>query len=496
MAEAWPLVKLAANNLQQSQQAGMTNETERISTVQCSCQLAGMTKLRHVMAAVFAAGLVVAACDSALGQGLSYPQGERTEETIRLNAQLTEFIQGYPGFRAAYSGPNSLPAGGQVRQTTSITAYLGVRLPWQGGEFYFNPEFFQGFGLAQTLGIAGFTNGDAQKAGNRIGILSIARAFVRQTFALGPETEWRAGDFNQLAGFVPTRRVVVTVGKFAALDIFQSSSYAGDPRRQFWNWSIWGPGAWDVAADVRGYTQGAAIEIIPDPAWAIRYGALLLPSTPNGGQLPMRMNNLNHVLEIAYQHRWFGRPGAIKPFAFYSLGTMGNYAQALDLSGLGILTPDQAIALTRRYGNRKYGFGVLVDQEITDNVGAFLRASWSDGRTETFAFTQIDRSIAFGLSFKGDLWDRPGHSAGIAVAQNDLSEFHKRFLAAGGTGIIIGDGALRYGSERLMEAYYELPLFRENVFAAANYQLVHNPGYNRDRAGPAHIFGLRIHARY
>ena len=445
--------------------------------------------------ALGAAALLPLLAASARAQGWATPEGERVPENVRLNAQLTEFIQGYPSFRAAYSGPNSLPAGGQVRQSTSITAYLGMRLPWAGGEFYFNPEYFQGFGLGQTLGIAGFTNGDAQKAGNRVGVLSIARLFLRQTIALGPETEWRPGDFNQLAGFVPIRRIVVTVGKFASLDIFQTSAYAGDPRRQFWNWSLWGPGAWDVAADVRGYTQGVAIEIVPDPAFAIRYGALLLPSQPNGGELPLRPNNVNHILELAYQHRWFGRPGTIKPFAFYSLGAMGSYQQALAL-GAGGLAVDDAIATTRRYGNRKWGYGVLVDQEIADNVGAFFRASWSDGRTETFAFTQIDRSIAFGLSFKGELWGRPGHSAGIAVAQNDLSRYHRDFLAAGGTGIIIGDGALRYGSERLMEAYYELPVYRDNLFVAANYQLVHNPGYNRDRAGPVHVFGLRIHARY
>lgn len=432
----------------------------------------------------------------ASAQGVAWPSGEQVEERFRFNAQMTAFIQGYPGFRAAYSGANSLFPHGQVRQSTSITGYLGARLPWEGGEIYFNPEYFQGFGLSETLGIAGFTNGDAQKAGTPAGVLSIARLFFRQTIALGPEREWRAGDFNQLAGFVPTRRIVVTVGKFAAPDIFQTSAYAGDPRRQFWNWSFWAPGAWDFAADVRGYTQGVAVEVIPHPDVAIRYGALLLPSEPNGGHLPHRLNSVSHILEFAYQHRWFGRPGAIKPFAFYSFGRMGSYADALAIAGLSNLGADTAMATTRRYGNRKWGYGVLVDQELADHVGAFFRASWSDGQTETFAFTQIDRSVAFGLSFKGDLWGRPGHTAGIAFAQNDLSAAHKAFLMAGGTGIIVGDGALRYGSERLMEVTYDLPLWRENLFLAANYQLVHNPGYNRDRAGPVHILGMRLHARY
>ena len=447
----------------------------------------------HGLGAVMVLALTAA---PAAAQGWATPEGERVPENVRLNAQMTEFIQGYPSFRAPYSGRNSLPAGGQIRQSTSITAYFGMRLPWPGGELYINPEYFQGFGLADTLGIAGFTNGDAQKGGNKVGVLSLARMFLRQTFALGSETEWRPGDVNQLAGFVPTRRVVVTVGKFAAGDIFQTSTYAGDARRQFWNWSLWASSAWDFAADVRGYTQGVAIEIIPDPAFAIRYGALLMPSEANGGELPFRPNNVSHVLELAYQHSWFGRPGSIKPFAYYSTGRMGNYRQALDIAALTGLAPDAAMATTHRYGNSKWGFGVLVDQEIANNVGAFFRASWNDGKTETFAFTQIDRSIAFGLSFKGELWGRPGHTAGIAVAQNDLSRYHRDFLAAGGTGLIIGDGKLRYGSERMLEAYYDLPVYRDNVFVAANYQLVHNPGYNRDRAGPVHVFGLRIHARY
>lgn len=451
---------------------------------------------RGLTACALLLGSFLAVSPAVLAQGWSWPSGDRMPEDIRLNAQLTEFIQGYPSFRAAYNGQNSLPAGGQVRQTTSITAFIGARLPWAGGEFYFNPEYFQGFGLGETLGIAGFPNGDAQKAGNRVGVLSVARAFVRQTFALGSETEWRPGDFNQLAGYVPTGRVVVTVGKFAALDIFQTSSYAGDTRRQFWNWSIWSSAAWDFAADVRGYTQGVAIEVIPSPSLAIRYGALLLPSQPNGGQLPLRLNNLNHIVELAYQHRWFGRPGAIKPFAFYSLGNMGKFEQALSISGLGTLDPDAALATTRRYGNRKWGYGILIDQEIANNVGVFLRASWSDGRTETFAFTQIDRSVSVGFSFKGELWNRPGHAVGIAVAQNDLSRSHRNFLAAGGTGVIVGDGALRYGSEKLLEAYYELPVYRDNVFMAANYQLMQNPGYNQDRGGPVHVLGMRIHARY
>lgn len=424
------------------------------------------------------------------------PEAGQAREDFRANMQVTSFVQGYPGFQAAYSGTNSLSASGQVRQSTSVTVSFGVRTPWVGGELYFNPEYFQGFGLSDTRGIAGFTNGDAQKGGNRIGVLSPARLFLRQTFALGDERQWRSGDFNQLAGDVPSRRIVVTIGKFAALDIFQSSAYASDPRRQFWNWSIWAPGAWDFAADVRGYTQGLAVELVADPTFAVRYGALLLPTESNGGQLGYRSDSVNHVLELSYAHSWFGRPGMIKPFAFYSEGRMGVYQQALSIVASGSGTIADAISATRRYGNRKWGAGILVDQKISDHVGAFLRASWSDGKTETIAFTQIDRSISAGLSLQGELWGRAGHTMGIAVAQNDLSTEHKSFLQRGGAGLIIGDGSLRYGSERIIEVYYDLPVHRNNIFAAINYQGIINPGYNRDRRGPVHIFGMRLHARY
>lgn len=439
--------------------------------------------------------MTILACEPAASQGFSYSD-ESGVENVRLNLQATEIAQGYPAFFARYSGPNSLPASGMTRQTTTVTAALDVRMPWSGGEVYFNPEFFQGFGLASTLGIAGFANGDAQKGGTARGQFYVARAFFRQTFALGVETELREGDFNQLAGPVPTRRLTFTVGKFASPDIFQTSAYAGDPRRQFMNWSIWAPGAWDFAANAKGYTNGLAVELQWNPAWSVRYGLLTLPDEPNGDRLIVRPNNLSHVIEVGYQHALFGRPGVIKPFGYLSFGRMGRFQDALALSTATGLAPDDAIEATRRYGNRKYGFGVLVDQEIRDNLGAFARASWSDGRTENFAFTQIDRSIALGVSAKGEAWGMPGHSAGIALSLNGLSKPQRSFLAAGGTGIIIGDGGLNYSAERIVEAYYDLPLLRKNMFLGFNYHHVRNPAFNADRSGPVHVFGLRLHSRY
>lgn len=451
---------------------------------------------RNVKRSAAALARLTACAFVATAANASEPPADQVPENFRANIQSTVTVQGYPRFSGAYSGRNSLPLAGQTRESVSITGFIGVRMPWAGGEFYFNPEYFQGAGLHNTRGIAGFPNGDAQKIGLPEGSFYMARAFLRQTFALGAETEWTPGGPNQLAGFTPTRRVVLTIGRMAVMDHFQTSAYAGDPRRQFSNWSVWAPGAWDIPADARGYTDGVVVEAALGAGLAFRYGVFAMPAEPNGLVTPIRANNLGHAVELSFQHALFGRPGTVKPLAFVNTGAMGRYREALDLAGATGLSADEAMARTRRFGNLKWGVALLVDQELADHVGAFLRASWNDGRTETYAFTQIDRSVAVGVSFKGALWDRPGHSAGVAVAQNDLSRDHARFLASGGTGIIIGDGALRYGSERVVEAFYDLPIYRDNVFLAGQYQLIHNPGYNRDRAGPAHVIGMRLHARY
>ncbi|MEI8143964.1 MAG: carbohydrate porin [Alphaproteobacteria bacterium] len=447
-------------------------------------------------AMMVAAALVVAA--PAAAQSPQTPQdppaADRTPEAFAIHAQSTAIVQGLPAFRARYTGQNSLYPNGLARQSTSITGFFSVRLPWEGGELHVNPEFFQGFGIGNTLGIAGFVNGDAQKAGSNAGVFYLARGYIRQTFALGADREWQEGAANQLAGFIPTQRVTISVGRFAGVDFFQTSAYAGDSRRQFMNWSIWGPTSSDLAANIRGYVEGAVVEVTPFAGTTFRYGALLMPTQPNGSNLALKLNNISHVFEIAHQHNWFGRPGAIKPYFFYTNGTMGRFNQALSLAATG-LDPDDAIATTRRFGNVKWGFGLLVDQELTDHIGVFARMGWNDGKTESYAFTQVDRAFAAGISVKGDLWRMPGHTFGLAVVQNNLSGAHSRFLAAGGTGIILGDGALNYGSERIIETYYDLPVYKDNVFLAANYQFISNPGYNRDR-GPAHVFGMRLHARY
>ncbi len=217
------------------------------------------------------------------------------------------------------------------------------------------------------------------------------------------------------------------------------------------------------------------VEAVLSPQWTLRYGAMLMPQVPNGADLPLRSDNLSHVFEAAFSHNLFGRPGTIKPLVYYTTGAMGNYQTALAQAGAFGGDVNAAMEARRGYGSRKWGLALLVDQEITDHLGLFFRGSWNDGATESFAFTQIDRSFALGLNAKGEMWGRPGHSAGLGVVRNDISANHAAFLAAGGLGLIIGDGRLNQTGEYVAEAFYDMPLYRDNVFLAANYQMIVNP---------------------
>ncbi len=410
-------------------------------------------------------------------------------EDWSLHFQATGIYQGYPHFPARYSGASSLSRNGQIRETVTVTGFLGRRL-WPGAEVYLNPEGFQGLGFNGTRGVAGFPNGEATKAGGVEPDAAIARLFLRQVIGLGGPREWVAGDTNQLAGYRAVSRLTLTVGQLAVPDLFDANTYSHDPRTQFWNWALWEAGAWDFAANVRGYTQGAAIEL-NQAAWAVRYGAFLPPRTPNGNNLPLRgLTSLSHNLEMEERHEIFTHPGKVRLLGFFTRARMGLFREALHRPG----DVNENIAQTRRFGHIKYGGVLNVEQELGKEVGGFLRGSWNDGRTEDWAFTQIDRSVAGGVSLRGGRWGRPEDTLGVASALNGLSGNHRKFLAAGGLGLIIGDGRLHYTSEGAVEGYYDVKP-SETLSLTLDYQFITSPGYNRDR-GPVHVFGARLHIEF
>lgn len=410
-------------------------------------------------------------------------------EDWSLHFQLTGIYQGYPSFPARYSGAHSLNRHAQIRETVTATGFLGRRL-WSGAALYVNPEFFQGLGFNKTFGVAGFPNGEATKAGSSTPNADMARYYLQQVIGLGGPQEWIADDTNQLVGSQDIARLTVTVGKLAAPDLFDANTYSHDPRTQFWNWALWEGGAWDFAADARGYTQGFAVDL-NQQAWALRYGAFLPPRNPNGKHLPFHgFDSLSHNLEIEERHSLFLRPGKVRVLGFYTRARMGIFDEALPLPG----DINQNIAQTRRYGHSKYGFILNLEQELTNDLGGFLRFSWNDGATEEWSFTQIDQSLALGLSLQGRYWHRPNDTVGLAGAVNELSSPQRRFLAAGGVGLIIGDGQLAYAPEGVLETYYAIGLL-PGVSLAADYQFLPTPAYNTDR-GPVHVFGARLHIEY
>ncbi len=405
------------------------------------------------------------------------------EETLQSHFQATVVTQAHPSFDAAYSGANSLQPAAEHESTVTSTLFLGARL-WKGAQLYVNPEISGGSGLSKGFGVAGFPNGEAFRVGNPEPHIFLARLYLRQTLAISAETAPVESDENQLAGTRPVRRVVVTVGRFGLSDFFDDNAYGHDPRTGFMNWADWTQGAWDYPADTRGYTWGAVVEYAA-PLWAVRAAAAMEPKEAN--QLAMdhdvrRAHGL--VLEGERSYSLLGEDGKIRLLFFSNRARMGNYDEAIHETS----PPD--IVATRRPGRSKSGFGVNVEQPLTKSSGLFARLSWNDGKNESWAYAEIDRSACAGYVDHPGWWHREKDEVGVALIADGLSSPHRDYLAAGGYGFMLGDGRLRYGIEQIAEAYARAVF--GSISATLDYQFIRDPAYNRDR-GPVHVFGFRLH---
>ena len=404
-----------------------------------------------------------------------------------IHGQVTYLPQGYPAFRAAYTGANSLTPAPQAQATWSNGLYLNARL-WEGGEIYYNPELLQGFGLNNTVGLGGFSNGEAQKSNFPYPHYNTSRLFLRQTFGFGGEQEELASGALQLSGKVDVNRLTLQVGKFAVLDVFDGNAYAKDTRKDFMNWSMWAPGAFDYSADRLGLTYGATAEL-NQKQWALRAGYFLMPAVSNANNFDTQVfRRGTYAMELETRWSLFSLPGKLRTIAWLNSAFSGSYRETLDNPALAL-----DIAQTRR-GRNKYGYVLSLEQALSDDIGLFGRWSWNDGKTEIMAFTDIDASLSGGLSIKGAKWGRPDDVIGIGGALNALSRDHRDFLAAGGLGVLVGDGALNYRRERILETYYAYALTKA-ITLTADYQFVTNPAYNADR-GPVHIFSGRLHGEF
>jgi high affinity Mn2+ porin len=414
---------------------------------------------------------------------------DASDQAYAAHAQITTVVQSVGGFASPYGGDNSLTPH-QSKATTDLTLYLGVR-PWRGGELWLDPEIDQGFGLSDTLGAAGFPSAEAYKVGKSDPYLKLQRLFLRQTIALGGEAQPVDAAINQLRTRAPADRLVITAGKFGVGDIFDTNTYAHDPRADFLNWSIVDTGSYDYAANAWGYTYGVAAEWYRGP-WTVRAGLFNLSKAPNSVDLESGFGQNELVIEGERRFSVAGRPGVVRVTGFRNHGRFARFDDALAFAQAQHVPPD--LAPVRRTQDR-LGVSFNAEQVLTANLGLFLRAGVSDGGMETYDFTDIDRTIAAGAALRGQAWGRAHDTLALAIVANGISAAHQRWLAAGGRGVLVGDGALPHpGGETILETYYSL---RPAGWAALtlDFQHIANPGYNRDR-GPINVLGARVHADF
>ena len=410
-----------------------------------------------------------------------------------LHFQQTFIDQWHSNLNNPYAGDFSLADRESAKLSMTSTFFIGRRL-WKNAAVYFNPEVAGGSGLSSARGIAGFPNGETFRIGVADPVLYLARLYVRQVFALSSETDEDVDDLNQVAGPTPRHYISVSAGKLCLADFFDQNSYSHDPRTQFMNWSLMSAGAWDYAANTRGYTVGGVLEYVT-PTFSARFASALLPTYANGPLLDYRYGQTHaETLELTHTYHLGSRQGTVRALGFRNVAPMATYHTATALGQLTGQQPD--LALVRHDGHTKVGFGLNAEQEIAKNLGLFARVSYNDGHNETWAFTEIDHSASLGVVSTGARWHRPDDRLGIAVVANGISPEHQAYLAAGGYGFMIGDGQLNYGLEKIGEVYYSIDLHRYHVAISPDYQFILNPAYNKDRSGPVHVAAVRMHVEF
>jgi len=419
----------------------------------------------------------------------SDPAPPPAQQDAAIHGQATFVLQGTPGFPSPYTGPNSLTPH-QRKETADLTLYAGLR-PWAGAELWINPEIDQGFGLSNTLGVAGFPSAEAYKVGSRSPYLRLQRLFLRQTIGLGGGSEPVEAAANQLGGARDRNRLVLTLGKIGVGDIFDQNQYAHDPRGDFLNWALVDAGSFDYAADAWGYTTGIALEYYRGP-WTVRFGAFNLSKVPNGETLETGFGQYQLDAELEHRQSIGGHEGAVRLTLFRNRGRFSRYDDAVALAAATGQPVDPTLTRTRR---TRMGASLDIEQAVSDSVGLFARAGIADGAIEPYDFTDIDRTVQLGAAIQGKAWHRAGDRIGVAGVVNGISRAHQRYLDAGGLGVLVGDGRLPHpGPEYISELYYDFVPHRGTALTL-DYQFVANPGYNRDR-GPAHVFALRLHGAF
>jgi len=451
-------------------------------------------RCRNALALIRSLALLVMLTGVALKAGAA---DDSEQEHYGGKFQFTYNWQQHLSFKGIEGSRNSLSRTDEHMFTMSATAHLGARL-WDGAEVYFDPEIASGVPFSGALvGLGSFTNGEITRAGGADPKYYRQRLFLRQTWNNGGGTQKVESDFNQLAGSVDRDRFVLTIGNFSTLDVFDDNNYAKDPRTQFMNWGHWTYAAYDYAADARGFGWGLAGEWYKDD-WVLRFGRMTGPRVPNGLPTDYRIwKHYGDQLEIEHGHTLNGQPGKVRLLGWRNRAVTASFKDALAYytANEGTQGFDPETILQVRHGEKiKYGLGINLEQAINDQIGVFLRAMQADGRTETYAFTEVDASLSLGVMAQGSAWGRERDSAGVAFGMNRLSDPRRRYLESGALSFFIGDGSLSYAAEKNVELFYSLGLIK-GTWLTADYQHIENPAYNSSR-GPVNVFAFRFHAEY
>jgi len=413
-----------------------------------------------------------------------------------ISGQANIIFQGRPAFHSAYEGRNSFRNSAEYKTSMLGTLYLAARPNRSiryATDFIYDEEEAGGRGLSEALGLAGFTNLDVVRNPNLGSIPYVARYEIHQVIGLtAATTSQDAGQFA-LAPSVPLRRIEFRGGKMTLPDFFDINSVGSDSHLQFMNWTIDNNGAWDYAADTRGYTVGGLAEY-DDRIWSIRYGIFAMPTVANGIALDWafsRAHGQNGEFEV--RHSWVPeQKGVTRLLFFANRAHMGTYRESNDYAIEHHTIP--VITQFERDGTLKYGFGFNTEQEITANLRVFGRFGWNEGQHESYAYTEVDQTVSLGTDYAGTVWHRPVDKIAVAFVSNAIKSDHQEYLKLGGLGFLLGDGRLNYGRENIVESYYNWHAWR-GLFYALDVQCIDNPGYNRDR-GPAWVGSVRAHVDF
>lgn len=411
---------------------------------------------------------------------------QKDSSVISFHAQATSISQWHPKFHSPYGGTNSLMPDEKIASSLTNTMFFALK-PWKNGLLVLNPEVAGGIGFSGTTGLAGFPNGEIFRVGNPKPTIYLARLIFQQTIPLDKTPyEYVADDANIVRGMYPSHYLKFFGGRFCLADFFDGNPYSHDPRSQFMNWSFMSAGAWDYAADTRGYTWGVGSEW-KKKLWRAAVAFTLEPKFANALQMDTKISRaFASQIELTHFYSINSKAGQVQTTVFFNRAHMGNYRETLRNTPVN---PD--VTSTADYKNHKWGWIINAAQQFNNDLGAYLRLSWNDGKNETWAYTEIDRSANIGLVWNKDQSDE-NDAIGLGFVLNGLSVPHRDYLSAGGYGFIIGDGRLNYAPEFITELFYRFNFFQNRLQLSPDFQFAVNPAYNKDR-GPVPIFGLRTH---